>query len=44
MPRKHTQEEFIAKARLVHGNKYNYSKVNYSNAHGKVTIFCPIGS
>lgn len=35
-------EEWIAKANKVHNNFYNYSKVNYKNAHTKVTIICPI--
>ena len=35
-------DAFIAKARKVHGNKYDYSKVNYVNAHTKVIITCPI--
>jgi hypothetical protein len=34
-------EEFIQKAKLVHGDKYNYSKVEYINNHTKVTIICP---
>ena len=38
---KPTKEEFIAKACKVHGNKYNYSKVEYVNAHTKVCIICP---
>lgn len=33
-------EEFIRKAKLVHGNKYNYSKVNYINNENKVEIIC----
>lgn len=33
---------FEGKARKVHGNKYDYSKVNYINAHAKVCITCPI--
>ena len=36
-----TTEEWIASARKVHGDKYDYSKVNYVNAHTKVTIICP---
>ena len=36
-----TIEQFIEKARKIHGNKYNYSKVNYVNAYTKVTIICP---
>ena len=35
------KEEFITKAREVHGDKYDYSKVNYINAQTKVTITCP---
>ena len=36
-----TLEEFIEKAKKVHGDKYNYSKVNYVNTYTKVTITCP---
>lgn len=35
-------EEFIEKARKVHGDKYDYSAVDYVNAGTKVTIICPI--
>jgi formate dehydrogenase assembly factor FdhD len=35
-----TTEEFIKDADKVHGNKYDYSKVNYINAHTKVIIIC----
>lgn len=35
-----TKEEFIKKAKQVHGNKYNYSKVEYVNNHIKVCIIC----
>lgn len=42
MPRKASINEFIAKARNVHGDKYDYSKVNYINATTKVCIICPI--
>ena len=38
---KYNTEEFIKKARSVHGDLYNYSKVNYSTARTKVTISCP---
>ena len=34
--------EFIRRANLIHNNQYNYDKVNYVNAHTKVTIICPI--
>ena len=36
-----TKEVFIKKARKVHGNKYDYSKVDYVNNHTKVCIICP---
>lgn len=36
-----TKEEFIEKAKLVHGDKYDYSHVNYVNSHEKVCIICP---
>lgn len=36
-----TTEEFIAEARKVHGEKYDYSKTNYINAYIKVIIICP---
>lgn len=36
------QEEFIAEARKIHGNKYDYSKVEYKNKTTKVCIICPI--
>lgn len=37
-----TTEDFISKAIGVHGNKYDYSKVEYVNTLTKVTIICPI--
>lgn len=37
-----TTEEFIQKARRVHGDKYTYADVQYLNAFSKVTITCPI--
>ena len=39
--RKLTTEEFIEKARQVHGDKYDYSKVEYKKAQEKVCIICP---
>jgi len=36
-----TTETFIEKAKAVHGDRYDYSSVNYVNAHTKVTIICP---
>ena len=37
-----TTKDFIEKARKVHGNKYDYNKVEYINNHTKVCIICPI--
>lgn len=42
MSKKLTTEEFIEKARKIHGNKYDYSKVVYVNSQTKVCIICPI--
>lgn len=36
-----SNEEFITRARLIHNNKFDYSKVDYINARTKVTIICP---
>ena len=41
MPGKLTKEEFIERAIEKHGDKYNYSKVEYKNSSTKVTIICP---
>ncbi len=35
-----TTEEWIVSARKVHGNKYDYSKVEYANNKTKVCIIC----
>lgn len=35
-------ENFIEKARKVHGNTYDYSKVKYENAKKNVIIICRI--
>lgn len=40
MPRKKTQEEVIARFREVHGDKFDYSKVEYENMGTKVYIIC----
>jgi len=42
MPRKQTQQEVIAKFREVHGEKYNYSFVNYVNSATIVNVVCPV--
>ena len=36
-----SKEEFIKKAREVHGDRYDYSKVEYVNYKTKVEIICP---
>ena len=39
--KRYTLDTFIEKARKVHGNKYDYSKVKYINVDTKVCIICP---
>jgi len=39
---KKTTKQFIEGARKIHGNKYDYSLVDYKNAHSKIKIKCPI--
>lgn len=36
-----TKESFITKARKIHGNKYDYSKVQYIRITEKIEIMCP---
>lgn len=36
-----TTDDFILRAKAIHGEKYDYSKVNYINNRTKVTIICP---
>lgn len=36
-----TTEEFIQKAKAVHGDKSDYFKVEYVNFKTKVCIICP---
>lgn len=40
MPKKVTTEDFIAKAKAIHGDKYIYDKSSYSGAKNKVIITC----
>ena len=35
-----TQEQFIQKAKEFHGDKFDYSKVNYINSHTHVIVIC----
>lgn len=41
MNKKITQEEFIKRLREIHGDKYDYSKVEYVNLKTPVCIICP---
>lgn len=36
-----TTEQFIEEAKSVHGDRYDYSKVEYKGANKKVCIICP---
>ena len=38
----YTTEEFIQKLKEIHGNKYNYSNVEYKTAKDKIKIICDI--
>ena len=42
MPKKLTKEDFIKRAKEIHNNYYDYSKVEYINSKTKVCIICPI--
>ena len=35
-------KDFIEKAKKIHGNKYDYSKTEYTNSKNKMIIICPI--
>jgi hypothetical protein len=37
----YSQERFIKDSQMTHGNKYDYSQVEYINAQSKVRIICP---
>lgn len=41
MPAKKTTKEFISDAKKIFGDRYDYSKVQYSNGRDKVIIICP---
>ena len=36
-----TKELFVERAKLVHGDKYDYSKVKYSGSQSKICVICP---
>ena len=37
-----TTESFIAEAKAIYGDRYDYSKVEYKNREHRVTVICPI--
>ena len=39
--RRLSTEEFIARAKEAHGDKYDYSRADYVTSHDKVEIICP---
>jgi hypothetical protein len=40
--KKLTKEQFIEKAIIAHGSKFDYSKVHYTGVDAKVVIICPV--
>lgn len=40
MPKKLTTEEWINKARIKHGDKYDYSKSVYTGSRDRIIITC----
>lgn len=42
MVKRCTTEEFVRKAREVHGDKYDYSCTVYRTVHGDIEYICPI--
>lgn len=40
--RRSTKDEFISKAKEIHGDKYDYSKVEYVNSITPVTLICRV--
>ena len=36
-----TQQDFLARSRAAHGDRYDYSKAEYLGVDSKVTIICP---
>ena len=37
-----TLETFLTQAKEIHGNKYDYSKVEWKNTYTKITMICPL--
>lgn len=38
---KHTKESFIVKAKEIHGDKYDYGKIEFNSMNDKIVIICP---
>ena len=38
---RYNKDTFVDKAKIIHNDRYDYSKVEYVNAHTKVCIICP---
>lgn len=41
-PKRLTTEECVRRAKLVHGDKYDYSKLEYKGYNEPITVICPI--
>jgi hypothetical protein len=44
MNKRKTTEQFIQESIKIHGDKYDYSKVEYINTHKKVIIICKVNN
>lgn len=42
MPARLTQDQWIAQAKQIWGERYDYSQVEYAGAHKHVTVICPM--
>jgi ribosomal protein L37E len=40
--RRYSLEQFIERAKLLHGDQYDYSKVKYKNSRNLILIICPV--
>jgi len=40
MPKKLTTQDFVLRAKKVHGDRYDYSLTEYENSHKKIKIIC----
>lgn len=37
-----TNDDFVSRAKEVHGGKYSYDFVNYTHSQTKIVIICPM--